>query len=73
MVPTLSNVEMLKIRKLELITVGVKCSQCGHTWGIRLNGKTDLSQVPFNFLICENCIRIANSEPREGVLTAEAH
>jgi hypothetical protein len=56
----ITGLEQFEIDQIEAITLGVKCKRCGHTWGIRLNGKTDLTQIPFNYLICENCVRKAN-------------
>jgi hypothetical protein len=71
MIPTLNNLEILQIRSIELITLGVKCAECGHTWGVRLNGKTDLATIPMKFLICENCLKKAN-QPKEGEIVSRA-
>ena len=43
--------------KVELITVGVLCTRCGNTWGIRLRGITDLTQIDLKKLICEDCLQ----------------
>ncbi len=68
----LKNVDFLRLNELELITLGVKCSRCGHTWGIRLKGKTDLREISLNFFICENCVRIVNTEPaNEAISTVQ--
>jgi hypothetical protein len=40
---------------VEVITLGLKCNQCGKTWGINLSNMKHKDEIPINRIVCEGC------------------
>lgn len=51
------NFGNLKVSSVEIITIGLKCLQCGKTWGVNLRGK-EIQELPIGRFICESCNKV---------------
>jgi hypothetical protein len=48
-------------KEVEIITLGVKCKKCGHTWGVRLDKQKSLDNLSPLLFVCETCLKNNNN------------
>jgi hypothetical protein len=59
-----------EINHVKIITVGVMCTWCGNTWGIKLhNDKKGLEQLLIisKRFICDRCLRNKTEKPEQNL------
>lgn len=49
------DLSKLRVFDIEVITLGLKCTKCGRTWGLNLSALKDLDEIPANRILCDTC------------------
>jgi predicted nucleic-acid-binding Zn-ribbon protein len=63
MTTNLIDEKVFKLSNIEVITIGVRCKDCGHTWGVRLHGEIDMSKINLKRFMCDKCLEKSIEQP----------